>query len=186
MKKKPCIVLGVTASIAVYKACDLARACSGAGYDTHVVMTPEAARLISPQVFRSLTGNPVRQEMFSPDAEWSVEHVALADRADLVVIAPATANCMAKIACGICDDLLSCLVCATDAPVLICPAMNDRMYRNAATQENVKRLRKRGYVVCGPRRGVLACGREGVGCLSAVEDIYAQVRTLLASRGVAT
>jgi phosphopantothenoylcysteine decarboxylase/phosphopantothenate--cysteine ligase len=186
MRKKPCLALGVTASIAVYKACELARLCAGAGYDTHVVMTTEAVRLISPQIFRSLTGNPVRHEMFVDESEWSVEHIALADQADLVVIAPATANIMAKLACGICDDFLSCLVCATEAPVLICPAMNDRMYRHKATQENIRRLRSRGYVFCGPRRGMLVCGREGIGCLSSVEDIHAQIRTVLESKSVAT
>jgi phosphopantothenoylcysteine decarboxylase / phosphopantothenate---cysteine ligase len=179
MKKKSCVIVGVTASIAVYKACELVRKLTGAEYDAHVVMTPEAARLINPLIFQSLSGNPARSEMFAPESEWNVEHISLAQRADLVIVAPATTNIIAKIAHGICDDLLTCVLCATRAPVLICPAMNEQMFVNKVTQENIRRLRALGYVFSGPRRGMLACGRQGMGCLSDVEDILAQAKKIV-------
>ena len=108
-----------------------------------------------------------------------IEHVSLADQADLVLVAPATANIIAKIASGICDDLLSCIICATDAPVLIAPAMNERMYRNKITQGNIKKLKSLGYRFVGPKRGELACGKKGIGCLAEIEDIVGAARRLL-------
>lgn len=180
MKSQRSVIIGVTASIAIYKACELVREMVKAGYDVRVVMTPEATRLINPQVFRSLSGKPVHFEMFAPEAEWDVEHVGLADRAELIIVAPATANIIAKMASGICDDLLTCVLCATKAAVLVCPAMNERMYQHKVTQENIRRLRSLGYVISGPRKGMLACGREGIGCLSAVDDIVTQAKRMLA------
>lgn len=160
------VVLGVTASVAIYKACDVVRRCGDKEWDVCVVMTDEAARFISPLLFQSLSGNSVYHGLFGEPDAWEIEHVALADRAGVVVIAPATANIIAKIACGICDDLLTCVVAATRAPVVICPAMNDNMYTNKITQENIARLKSRGYVFVEPRRGKLACGRVGPGCLA--------------------
>jgi phosphopantothenoylcysteine decarboxylase/phosphopantothenate--cysteine ligase len=170
------IILGVTASIAVYKACDLVRRLKDAGYDVSVVMTAEAQKLISPVVFQSLSGDRVYTGMFDQPDAWEIEHVALAEKAQLVLIAPATANTIGKLACGICDDLLTCVVCATEAPVLVCPAMNDRMYKNPITQDNIKKLKAHGVKFVEPKTGKLACGKFGVGCLADIGDIVAQVK----------
>jgi len=174
-KIKPrCVVLGVTASIAAYKACDIVRRLREAGCDVRVVMSPEACELIQPLVFRVLSGNQVYQGLFDSPETWDVEHVSLAEEASLVLIAPATANCIAKISAGICDDMLTCVVAATRAPVLLCPAMNENMYRNRITQENIKRLKSLGYGFIGPQTGRLACGKVGTGCLSDVDVIVKQ------------
>ena len=173
------IVVGVTASIAVYKACELVRLLRKSGCDVEVVMTRDARKLIRPLVFASLSGNKVHIDMFEDPGAWEIEHVSLADKADAVVIAPATANIIAKIAHGICDDLLSCLVCATRAPVVIAPAMNDNMYRNRITQANIKTLQALGFKVVVPRTGELACGRRGAGCLAEVEKIAKEVQKVL-------
>jgi phosphopantothenoylcysteine decarboxylase/phosphopantothenate--cysteine ligase len=179
MRGKKNIILGVTASIAVYKACDIVRRLRGEGFSVSVVMTREAEELIRPVVFQSLSGNKVYRGLFEEADNWEIEHVSLAQKADLVLIAPATANIIAKIACGICDDLLSCIVSATKAGVLICPAMNENMYKNKITQENIKRLKSFGYRFIGPREGRLACGEVGLGCLAEVETIIKEVKEIL-------
>jgi len=171
MPKKKNIVLGVTASIAIYKACEIIRRLREQGFSVTVVMTAEAEELIKPIVFQGLSGNPVYRGLFDAPQEWEIEHVSLAEKADLVLIAPATANIIGKIAHGICDDLLTCVVCATSAPVLICPAMNEKMYLNKITQENIKKLKSFGYKFVEPRKGRLACGKVGIGCLAEVETI---------------
>jgi phosphopantothenoylcysteine decarboxylase/phosphopantothenate--cysteine ligase len=176
MGKTKHIVLGVTASIAIYKACDLVRRLRDANFDVTVIMTAEAQELIRPVVFESLSGNRVYAGMFSQSDAWEIEHITLAERADLVLIAPATANCIGKLACGICDDLLTCVVCATKAQVIIAPAMNEGMYTNKITQENIKKLKALGHKFVEPRSGKLACGSVGVGCLAEVADIVAQVK----------
>jgi phosphopantothenoylcysteine decarboxylase/phosphopantothenate--cysteine ligase len=179
MKKTKNILLGVTASIAIYKACDLVRRLRDDGFSVTVIMTAEAQELISPVVFQGLSGNRVYTRMFDwPDA-WEIEHISLAEAADAVLIAPATANIIGKIASGICDDLLTCVVCATGAPVALCPAMNEGMYRNKITQDNIKKLQTLGYKFIGPRTGRLACGSPGVGCLAEVADIVAQVKRIM-------
>lgn len=171
------IVLGVTASIAIYKACDIIRRLQDVGYAVTVVMTKEAEELIRPIVFESLSGNKVyRGGLFEALDNWEIEHVSLADKADLILIAPATANIIAKINSGICDDLLSCVVSATKAPVLIAPAMNTNMYENKINQENIKRLKSLGYKFVAPGRGRLACGKTGVGCLALVDEIVKEVK----------
>jgi len=170
------IILGVTASIAIYKACDIVRRLRSGGFSVSVVMTMEAEELIRPIVFQSLSGNKVYRGLFEEPDSREIEHVSLARKADLVLIAPATANIIAKIACGICDDLLSCIVSATKAPVLICPAMNENMYKNKITQENIKRLKSFGYRLIEPREGKLACGEKGLGCLAEVETIIREVK----------
>ena len=163
MKKEKVIIVGVTGSIAAFKAASLVSGLVKEGLDVRVVMTREAEHFITPLTFQMLSGHKVSREMFeSPDA-WDIAHVSLADSADLVVIAPATANVLAKLAVGICDDLLTCLVLATKARVLIAPAMNDGMYAHQVTQENIKRLKKIGYKFIGPDKGRLACGRDAVG-----------------------
>ena len=178
MKKKE-IVLGVTAGIAIYKACDIVRRLKEAGLEVTVVMTKEATELIRPLVFAALSGRKVYTELFAEPEVWEIEHVSLADKADLVLIAPATANIIAKISSGICDDLLTCLVCATKARVLIAPAMNENMFKNCVTQENIKKLKNIGYKFIDPRKGRLACGKIGVGCLADVEDIVKAVKQAL-------
>lgn len=173
------IILGVTASIALYKACDILRRLKETGVSVQVVMTPEAEELIKPIVFQSLSGNRVYRGLFSEPQAWEIEHIGLAEKAGLVLVAPATANIIAKIAGGICDDLLTCVICATRAPVLIAPAMNENMYQNKITQANIRKLKSLGYKFIGPRKGRLACGKAGIGCLAEVEAIIKEAKKLL-------
>jgi len=170
------IILGVTASIAIYKSCEIIRRLKQEGLSVTVVMTEEAEGLIRPIVFSSLSGNRVYRDMFDSPVDYEIEHISLADKADLVLIAPATANIIAKIAGGICDDLLSCVVCATKAPVVIAPAMNENMYQHKITQGNIEKLKDLGYKIIGPVRGRLADGRIGLGHLASVEDISKAVK----------
>jgi phosphopantothenoylcysteine decarboxylase/phosphopantothenate--cysteine ligase len=179
MGKTKNIILGVTASIAIYKACDILRRLQGLGFSVTVVMTSEAEELIKPLVFQSLSGNRVYRGLFDEPDTWEIEHLSLAERADLVLIAPATANIIGKIACGICDDLLTCIVCATRAPVLIAPAMNDNMFKNRIVQGNIKKLISLGYKFVQPRQGRLASGKVGMGCLAEVETIIKEVKKYL-------
>lgn len=178
MSKNKNIILGVTASIAIYKACDIVRRLRDEGFGVTVVMTAESEELIKPIVFQSLSGNKVYRGLFEGD-NWEIEHVSLAQKAGLILIAPATANIIAKIAAGICDDLLSCLVCATKAPVLLCPAMNENMYLNKITQENIKKLKSVGYKFIEPVKGRLACGVVGIGCLVEVDKIIKEVKKVI-------
>ena len=178
MAKGKNIILGVSASIAIYKACDIIRRGREQGFSFDVVMTQEAQELIRPVVFQSLSGNKVHTGMFDSADDWEIEHIALAKKADAVLIAPATANIIAKLACGICDDLLTCTVLSTKAPVLIAPAMNEAMYKNKITQENIKRLKGLGYKFVGPGEGKLACGDAGIGCLAKVEAILREANKL--------
>lgn len=179
-KERNNIILGITASIAIYKACDLIRKLRGCGFAVHVVMTKKAEELIKPIVFQSLTGNRVyRGGIFEEQDAWEIEHISLAEKADLILIAPATANIIAKLACGICNDLLTCTVCATKAKVLIAPAMNENMYQNKITQSNIAKLKSCGYKFIAPEKGLLACGKVGVGCLADVEIIVKAIEKLL-------
>jgi phosphopantothenoylcysteine decarboxylase/phosphopantothenate--cysteine ligase len=179
VKIKRNIILGVTASIAIYKACDIVRRLREQDFSVTVVMTKEAEELIKPIVFQSLSGNRVYRGLFEiPDA-WEIEHVSLARQARLLLVAPATANIIAKIASGICDDLLTCIILATKAPVLIAPAMNENMFRNKITQDNIKKLKSAGYKFIEPKIGRLACGKIGIGCLAEVEEIISQVKRYL-------
>ncbi|TAM42196.1 bifunctional 4'-phosphopantothenoylcysteine decarboxylase/phosphopantothenoylcysteine synthetase, partial [bacterium] len=171
------IVLGVTASIAIYKACELIRRLKDCGFTVTVVMTKEAQELIKPIVFQSLSARRVYGGgIFDEPDTWEIEHISLAQAADLILIAPATANIIAKVAAGICDDLLTCMVCASKAGVLIAPAMNENMYSNKITQENIRKLKSCGYRFIPPRKGMLACGKEGIGCLAQLEDIVKEVK----------
>lgn len=176
MLKTKNIILGVTASIAIYKACEIVRRLREENFSVTVVMTREAEELIKPIVFQSLSGNKVYRGLFEEPEAWEIEHISLADKADLVLIAPATANIIAKVTAGICDDLLTCIVCATRAPVLIAPAMNEKMYKNKITQGNIKKLISLGYKFVEPRRGRLACGKIGLGCLAEIETIIKEVK----------
>ena len=177
--KKPCVVLGVTGGIAVYKACELLRLLQKRGIDVFVVMTQNACRFVAPLTFETLSCHPVAVDTFDRPQTWEVEHIALAKRADLFLIAPATANIMGKMACGIADDMLSTTVMATRAPVLVAPAMNTGMWENAAVQQNVKTLRARGVEIVAPVSGHLACGDSGAGKLEDVEVIAERACELL-------
>ena len=170
-EKKKCVVLGVTGGIAAYKACEILRLLQKRGMDVFVVMTKNAARFVSPLTFETLSGHPVAVDTFERPATWEVEHIALAKRADLFLIAPATANIIGKMACGIADDMLSTTVMATKAPVMIAPAMNTGMWDNPAVQQNLKTLADRGVYVVAPAVGYLACGDNGAGKLEDVEVI---------------
>lgn len=174
------IILGITASIAIYKSCGLIRRLRENGLAVHVVMTKEAQELIKPVVFQSLSGNRVYGGgMFDASDTGHIEHISLAQKADLILIAPATANIIAKLAAGICDDLLSCTVCASKARVLIAPAMNEQMYQNKITQSNIAKLKSCGYKFISPSKGLLACGVAGVGCLAETVEIVKEVKKLL-------
>ena len=170
-EKKKCVVLGVTGGIAAYKACEILRLLQKRGMDVFVVMTKNATRFVSPLTFETLSGHPVAVDTFERPATWEVEHIALAKRADLFLIAPATANIIGKMACGIADDMLSTTVMATKAPVMIAPAMNTGMWDNPAVQQNLKTLADRGVHVVAPAVGYLACGDNGAGKLEDVEVI---------------
>jgi phosphopantothenoylcysteine decarboxylase/phosphopantothenate--cysteine ligase len=159
------VILGVTGGIAVYKAVELVRLLTKAGAEVHVIMTKAATEFVTPLTFQTLSGNPVHTELFNLLSEQEIGHISLADRADLFIIAPATANCVGKLAHGLADDLLSTTVMATRAPVLIAPAMNVNMYENPMYQENEAALRRHGYLFVEPASGWLACGWEGKGKL---------------------
>ena len=167
------IVLGVTGSIAAHKAADLASLLTKKKFIVRVVMTADAQRFITPLPFKTLTRQPVVTDLYDEDEGWKPTHIELADTADLLLIAPATANVIAKLAHGIADDALSCIALALNpkAKILIAPAMNGKMWLHAATQENVKVLRKRGAEFIGPDEGMLSCGYEGTGRLWPVDKI---------------
>lgn len=176
------IVLGVTGGIAVYKAVELLRLLTKAGAEVHVIMTRSAQEFVTPLTFQTLSANPVHTELFNLISEREIGHIALADRADLFVIAPATANIIGKIAGGIADDMLTTTVMATKAPVLIAPAMNVNMYTNPIYRENEERLRRHGYLFVPPEKGALACGWEGEGKLAAPEVIFEAAAAALAPK----
>jgi len=177
------VVLGVTGSIAAYKAVDLASKLTQAGVAVHAVMTESATKLVGPASFRAITGQPVSTNMFELTNSFSIEHVSLAEVADLLVIAPATANVLAKIAHGIADDLLTCTALATRAPILVAPAMHTTMWENPATQGNVETLRRRGVGFVGPAEGRLASGGIGVGRFAPVHEILGEALRILGRKG---
>ena len=167
------IILGVTGSIAAHKAADLASLLTKAKCDVRVVMTADAQRFITPLPFKTLTRNTVVTDLYDEDEGWKPAHIELADEADLLLIAPATANVIARLAHGIADDALTCIALALNpkAKMLIAPAMNGKMWRHPATQANVKTLKSRGAEFIGPDEGMLSCGYEGIGRLWPVEQI---------------
>ena len=169
------IVLGVTGGIAAYKSVEIVSRLRHLGANVHVIMTKNATEFVSPLTFQTLSANQVVTDTFQAPEYWNVEHVALAKLAEIFVIAPATANIMAKMACGIADDMLSTTVLATKAPVLVAPAMNTGMWTAAATQANLKTLQERGIQFVGPDSGILACGDEGAGRMSEPETIVAAI-----------
>jgi len=173
------IVVGVSGGIAAYKAADLVSKLVQAGAGVTVVMTDHATRFVGPWTFQALSGRPVAVDLFAaPDAA-AGEHIALADRADLLAVVPATANILGKLAAGIADDLLSTLLLAVDVPVLMAPAMNARMWQHPAVKANVQALRSRGVHLVGPEEGRLACGTTGPGRMSESDDILAEIVAIL-------
>jgi len=171
------IILGVTGSIAAHKAVDLASLLTKAKGDVSVVMTADAQRFITPLPFKTLTRHPVVTDLYDEEEGWQPAHIRLADEADLLLVAPATANIIAKMAHGIADDALTCIALALNpkAEILIAPAMNGKMWLHPATQENVAGLKKRGVEFIGPDDGMLSCGYEGIGRLWPVEKIAQHV-----------
>lgn len=173
------IVLGVTGSIAAYRSCELIGMLKKAGYDVVVVLTKEAEKFVTPLSLQTLSKNRVFTDMFDSPESWDPVHTSLASRAGLILIAPATANVIARMASGICDDLLTCTALSVDVPVLIAPAMNHRMYTHPITQDNIARLKKLGYKFVGPIKGRLACGVDAIGHIAGSDEIIAEVKRLL-------
>jgi phosphopantothenoylcysteine synthetase/decarboxylase len=176
------IVLAVTGSIAAHKAADLASLLIKKDYDVHVVMTADAQRFITTVPFKTLSRNPVVTDLYDEEEGWKPTHIKLADEADLLLIAPATANTIAKLAHGIADDALTCIALALNpqAKILIAPAMNGKMWLHPATQENVRTLSGRGVEFIGPEEGMLSCGYEGIGRLWPVDKVAERAMELLA------
>jgi phosphopantothenoylcysteine synthetase/decarboxylase len=174
----PTIVVGVTGSIAAYKAADLVSKLVKAGCDVNVVMTRGAQKFITPLTFQTLSRNFVVTDVFDGVQGWKPGHIDLADRAKLLLIAPATANTIAELACGLASNPVGEIALATLAPVLIAPAMNGKMWLHAATQQNIAILKSRGAEFIGPEEGLLACGYEGIGRLWSVDEIVARALEL--------
>lgn len=177
-----CVVVGVTGGIAAYKTCELVSRLKKLHADVRVIMTKNATEFVAPLTFQSLSHNPVSVDTFANIQTWEIEHIALAQRADAFVIAPATANIIAKLACGIADDMLSTTALATRAPMLIAPAMNTAMLENTATQQNIKTLTQRGVHFIAPGTGMLACGTSGAGRMSEPEQIVEEILHVLKPR----
>lgn len=175
------IILGVTGSIAAYKAADLASQLTKAGHGVTCVLTKSALEFVTPLTLGTLSKNPVITDLFAEKEGWQPGHIQLADEADLLLIAPATANILASMANGFAHDALTAIALATRAPILIAPAMNGKMWQHPATQKNVETLRGFGTQFVEPASGMLACGYEGVGRLAEVETILAAVANVLAT-----
>lgn len=174
------IIVGVTGSIAAFKAADIVSGLVREGADVHCVMTAGATRLIGPLTLKTLSRNPVGVDLWSEEDDWRPGHIELADRADLLLVAPATANTLANFAHGLAPDLLSSIHLATPAPVMVAPAMNGKMLNHPATQDNLRTLEARGVVIIPPQQsGMLACGYEGPGKLATVDEILRIVREKL-------
>ena len=178
--KDKCVCLGVSGGIAAYKACELVSRLKKLGADVRVVMTRNAQKLVSPLTFETLSGHQVAVDTF--EHAYEIEHIALAKAADLFLIAPATANVIAKLSAGLADDILTTTALAMTAPVVIAPAMNTAMYKNAATQANIRVLAERGVTFIGPERGRLACGDEDIGRMTEPDEIARRVCELLTRR----
>jgi phosphopantothenoylcysteine decarboxylase/phosphopantothenate--cysteine ligase len=179
MLKNKTVILGITGGIAAYKAADIASKLTQAGARVETVMTESATKFITALTLRNITGRPVVTDMYEPASEYHEEHIALAEAADAVLIAPATANTIAKLTAGIADNMLGCVVLATEAPVVIAPAMNDVMYKNSITQENLAKLKARGFTIIEPEYGRLASGKMGQGRLPETAKIIEVIEKVL-------
>ena len=179
MIKKKEILLAVTGSIAAYKSCEITRKLKDVGFAVTVIMTKEAEKFIASLSLQTLSERKVYRDMFiEPEDFQEMAHISLAQKAEIFLIAPATANIIGKIAAGIADDLLSATVLSTRAKIVIVPAMNENMYKNRIVQENIKKLKNLGMYFIGPVKGKLACGNAGIGCLAPVDAIVQEVRKL--------
>jgi phosphopantothenoylcysteine decarboxylase/phosphopantothenate--cysteine ligase len=181
--KKLNILLGVSGGIAAYKVVDLASKLTSAGVKVKTVMTDAACELVGPKSFEAVTRSAVFTSMWNTPGEYEIDHIALVDWADIVVVAPATANIIGKIANGICDDLLSTLLCAASpliksGVILLAPAMNNNMWSNPAVQRNIKAIKQMGFQLTGPETGRLACGTKGIGRMSEPEDILERIEKI--------
>lgn len=170
------IVLGISGGIAAYKTPELIRQFRRSGANVHAVLTASAQHFVTPLALQTVSGNPVHQHLFDLTAEQQIDHITLARQATAIVVAPATANILAKVAHGLCDDLLTTIICATTAPVYFAPAMNVQMWNNKITQRNVQSLRDAGYHIIEPTSGELACGEEGPGRMVELDTIVAAVK----------
>src|SRR5690349_3085845 len=181
MRNTKTIVLGVTGSIAAYKAAELTSQLAKQDFEVHVVMTADALRFITPLAFKTLSRNPVVTDLYDEEEGWKPTHIRLADEADLLLVAPATAHTLAKLALGLADDALSCIALALNpkAKILVAPAMNGKMWLHGATQQNVATLNSAGVEFIGPEQGLLSCGYEGLGRLWPVEQVAARALELL-------
>jgi len=173
------VVLGITGSIAAYKACEIVSRLKELGAEVFVIMTRSATHFVTPLTFQTLSGNKVYIELFNLPEKWELEHISLAERADLILIAPATANIIAKLATGIADDLLTAAVLASEAPILIAPAMHEIMYKNSLTQANIQKLKEKGFKFVGPEYGKLASGESGLGRLASNDKIIEGAKDIL-------
>lgn len=174
--KNKTIILGIGGGIAAYKCCELVRLLVKEEADVHVLLTNAAKKFVTPLTLQTLSKNPVHTDLFDLTQEQQINHITLADRADLILVAPATADLIAKAAHGLTNDLLANVLLATRAPVLFCPSMNVNMWNHRATQANVGRLKELGYKILEPAEGELACGWEGKGRLSEPESILAEIQ----------
>lgn len=181
MLQKKNIIVGVTGGIAVYKAVDIVSQLRKHGANVHVVMTQAAQNFVTPLTFREISGNPVHTSMWKDISVWNVEHIALANLADMVLVAPATANIIGKVKNGIADDMLTTLIMATKSPVVFSPAMNSNMYENQILQGNIDFLKNHGYHFIEPDSGFLACGINGIGRLPDQKNIVGFIKNLFAS-----
>lgn len=172
-----CIVVGITGGIAAYKVPDLVSRLTKAGADVHCIMTQSAEHFVTPLTLQTVSRNPVTTQMFETPREWDVRHISLADRADMLVVVPATANIIGKVSAGIADDMLSTTIMAVQSPVLFAPAMNVHMYKNPIVQDNITRLKSYGYHFLEPETGRLACGYEGKGRLPDIDVIFDKIRS---------
>lgn len=179
-KPAPVVVVGVTGSIAAYKSADLVSRLVKSGYEVHVAMTHGAQQFVTPLTFQTLSRNPVVTSVFDGPHGWKPGHIDLADRANLLLIAPATANIIAELAQGLASNPICEIALATLAPVLVAPAMNGKMWLHAATQDNVKLLKSRGVEFIGPEEGMLACGYEGTGRLAGLDEIVERATQITA------
>jgi phosphopantothenoylcysteine decarboxylase/phosphopantothenate--cysteine ligase len=178
MRKKT-VIIGVCASIAAYRACDIINRLRESGLEVMACMSRDADKFITATTLQCLSANPVFKDMFEAPPDWDPAHIALADRCSAILIAPATADIISRIASGLCDDLLTCTVASTKAPVIFAPAMNDSMYKNKILQANIEKLEKLGYYFVGPVKGHLACGRKAEGHIADTTDIVKKLRSLL-------
>jgi phosphopantothenoylcysteine decarboxylase/phosphopantothenate--cysteine ligase len=179
MESKKEVIVGVTGGISAYKACEIVRLLTKKKHGVTVLMTPEAKQFIGPLTFRTLSGRPVIGDIFAETMHWDPCHITLADKADCIVVVPATAHSIAKLAQGFCDDIISCVITASKAKIIICPAMNDAMYRHPTVRANLIALKKFGYRIVGPIQGHLACGTTGVGHLAEVDTIVGAIEKSL-------